>query len=438
MEHTFTGHFRLTDRMPKLRITPQWILALILLASAAPVPAQQTDEQVRGTLAEPDDASATRAQIAAAEKLLPAFPDRAAVLFFIAAAKQHLGESREALELLRQCLKLDEGFDASGEPAFAGLRDDRSFAEMSRKASEHFPAVSAARIAFETQEKDLIPEGLAWDPKRKLFYLSSLHRKKIVQLTPDGHSQDFVPPQSPPLLPVLGIRLDPSDGSIWANSFKEGGAAGGQAELLHIEDDASGKTKLTARLSIQDQRPHGFNDLVVRRNGEIFLTDSLANSVFRFDRSTKSFSALPFHRPLFYPNGIAISDDENSLFVADALGIIKLDLANWKSADISPGSHSTLAGADGLYWYRGSLIAIQNGIGVPRIAAFRLSADRSRVSKTTILEYRTNFTELPTTGAVRDSDFYFIANSQLDNLNGDRILDITRLQPVRIAVLHLP
>jgi hypothetical protein len=44
----------------------------------------------------------------------------------------------------------------------------------------------------------------------------------------------------------------------------------------------------------------------------------------------------------------------------------------------------------------------------------------------------------PTTGAIRGDDFYFIVNSQIDNLNGEHILDVTKLAPVRIAVVHLP
>jgi hypothetical protein len=108
------------------------------------------------------------------------------------------------------------------------------------------------------------------------------------------------------------------------------------------------------------------------------------------------------------------------------------------SSDVLPGPRNTLAGADGLYWYRGSLIAIQNGIGAPRVAMHKLARGDASVSKVTILEFRTPFTALPTTGAIRGSDFYFIANSQIGNLNGDRILDVTLLEPVRIAVLHLP
>ncbi len=81
--------------------------------------------------------------------------------------------------------------------------------------------------------------------------------------------------------------------------------------------------------------------------------------------------------------------------------------------EVDAGPHSTLAGVDGLYWHKGSLIAIQNGIGTPRVAAFQLAKDGVHVSKTTILEYRSNLCVLPTTGALREDDFYYIANSQV-------------------------
>jgi len=63
----------------------------------------------------------------------------------------------------------------------------------------------------------------------------------------------------------------------------------------------------------------------------------------------------------------------------------------------------------------------------------------ARVSnEPTILETRTRFTVTPTTGAIHGNDFYFMSNSQGDNLNGDRIVDAIKLQRVRIGVLRLP
>jgi len=391
---------------------------------------EKEKEQIKGVLAEPADAADVREQIAVVEKLKPVVPDRGAVLFFLSTAKQHLGETREALELLKECLKLREGFDPSGSPSFTGLKGTKEFDELVAAVRRDFPVVAQARPAFVTEERDLIPEGLAYDAKRNLFYLGSLNRKKIVKIDPDGRVSDFVPADQYGLLPVLGIRLDPTDGTVWANTFEDAG----RAELVHF--DSTGK--LLGRYAPKDNAKHGFNDLVVRKNGEVITTDSLNNQVFRFDPQSHAFTPLPPYRMLFYPNGIALADDDRSLYVADGVGVVKMDLVDNSSRDVDPGPRNTLAGADGLYWRNGSLIAVQNGIGSARVAVFKLSKEGNRVMQTTVLENRTQFTVLPTTGAIRGNDFYFIVNSQIDNLNGDKIMDVTKLAAVRIAVVRLP
>ncbi len=407
--------------------------ALFLLTAPATYPLaaySQEKEEVKGMPAEPADAAEVREQIATVEKLKLVVPDRGAVLYFLSTAKQHLGETREAFVLLKDCVALREGFDPSGDPAFFGLKGTKEFDDLVAAVHRDFPMVAQARFAFVTEEKDLIPEGLAYDAKQNVFYLSSLNRKKIVKIDLQGRVTDFVPGNRYGLLPVLGIRLDPTDGTVWADTFEDAG----RTELVHF--DSSGK--LLGRYSPKESGKHGFNDLVVRKNGEVITTDSLSNQVFRFDPRTYLFAPLPVYRTLLYPNGIALADDDRWLYVADAVGIVKLDLTENTSQDVDAGPRSSLAGADGLYWHNSSLIAVQNGIGSPRIAAFKLSKDGSRVTQTTVLENHTAFTVLPTTGAIRGNDFYFIANSQIDNLNGDKVMDVTKLAAVRIAVVRLP
>jgi DNA-binding beta-propeller fold protein YncE len=260
--------------------------------------------------------------------------------------------------------------------------------------------------------------------------MSSLNRRKIVQFASDGKVTDFVPAETHNLLPVLGIRMDPNDGTVWANSFSERG----KTELLHF--GATGK--LLGRNAPKDDGKHGFNDLVVRKNGEVIVTDSLSGKVYRFDRKTETFSALELKRELSYPNGIALADDDQQLFIADDLGVVRVDLGSGTNADVHPGTRNTLAGIDGLYWHKGSLVAIQNGIGSPRISAFRLTKDGLRVTQTTVLENRSALTILPTTGAIHGNDFYFIVNSQIDNMNDDKVLDKTKLERVRVGVVRLP
>jgi hypothetical protein len=407
------------------------LLLQVLLGFFPCLAPSQEKEQVKGMLAEPANAAEVREQVARVEKQLSELVDRGAGLYFLATSKQYLGETLEALRLLKECLALREGFDPEGSPSLQVLKGLKEFDDLVASVHRDFPAVGQARLAFVTDEKDLVPEGLAYDAKQNVYYLSSINRRKIVKISPEGRVADFVPAGRDHLLPVLGIRPDPDDGTVWANSWSEDA---GRSELLRF--DASGK--LLERYSPADAAKHGFNDLVLSKNQEVILTDSVSNQIYRFDRRAHTFATLPIHRPLSAPNGIALADGDRQLYVADDFGVVQVDMDSGVSTEVIPGPRNTLAGIDGLYWRKGSLIAVQNAIGSPRIVSFRLSRDGSRVTQTTVLENRTAFTTAPTTGAIHGSDFYFIANSQADNLNGDKILDVTKLAPVRIAVVRLP
>jgi hypothetical protein len=416
-------------RRPSCQIVIVVLCFLAGLFRPSPAAAQNPDE-IKGAPAEPSDAQETGREMEAVRKLQPSFPDRGAPLYFLALAEQHLRNTLDALDLLKQCLTLQEGFDPSGDSAFLEFKDSKEFLSLVENVHKNFPSVAQAREAFRTKEKDLIPEGLAYDEQRNVFYMSSLHRRKIIRIGQDAVASDFVSSEQAPLLPVLGIHVSPNDGTIWADSFSDTG----QSELLHFD----GSGKLLGRFQPPGRAKHGLNDFVIRKSGEVITTDGLAKAVYRFDPASHAFAPLPLHRRLFYPNGIALSPDDSALYIADALGVVRVDLSDGASRDVDPGPRDTLAGIDGLYWYKGSLVAVQNGIGSPRIVIFRLSGDGLRVTHTTVLENRTSFTALPTTGAIHGSDFFFIANSQLDNLNGDKVMDVTKLEPVRVGVLRLP
>lgn len=404
-------------------------IASLLLAISAPAwLSAQDQEQIRGAPAEPADAAEIRAQMKLAESLFGKTPDRGAILYFLAVSHARLGDTLPALEQLQQCVALKEGFDPSGDNAFGVLETSPDFKRLVEQVHKDLPAVNASHVAFTTVDKDVFPEGLEYDAASDSFYLSSMYHPKILRIPREGKIEDFVPAARYNLFPIQGIRMDPSNGTIWSNSSTD---ARGRSELLHF--DRTGM--LLARYPSSEKERHDFNDLVVLRTGTIFLTDTGANQVYRFDPQAHTFTPLHLSRELLFPNGIALTRDENTLYVADQLGVLRIDLKSDTSAEVDPGPHNTVAGIDGLYWHKGSLVAVQNGIGTPRIAAFRLSADGLRVAKTTVLA---NFLVTPTTGALRGDDFYFIVNSQADNLNGEHILDVTKLQPVRIALVHLP
>lgn len=379
---------------------------------------------------EPANAQEIRTEIALVEALLPKLPDRGAGLYVLAEDYAQLGKVQKATELLRECILLDEGFDPSEDPTLQALHGQADFQALRERALRRYPQVHQAHVAFSVAEKDLIPEGLAVDPSKRVFYLGSLHRRKIVKITESGEVSDFVSADQADWGPLCGIKVDPADQSVWANVCSDFGSG---AALLHFGLNG----KLIERFPAPDGEKHLFNDLVLRNAREIYLTDSLAHQAYRFDRQSHAFTALSFPRAMYYPNGIALSDDGQWLYVADAFGVFQVDLSNRLAREIDPGRAHTLAAVDGLYWYKGGLLAVQNGIGLPRLARMRLSDDGWHLKNIELLEYRSPLVKLPTTGAILDSKFYFISNSQVDNLKDEKIVDAAKLQPVHISVVPL-
>jgi len=378
----------------------------------------------------PADAADVELEIRQVEQFLPKLPDRGAGLFLLAHDYAHLGKTEKAFSALQECISLDAGFDPEGDPDLAVLKSNPKFNTLAERVHRRYPAVHRAQTAFVIAEPDLFPEGLAEDPRSSMLYMGSLHFGKIVEIAKDGTVSDFIKAGQYSLGPICGLKVDPVDGSVWGNTCPDSGVG---AELFHF--DSGGK--LLKRFSPPTPGKHLFNDLVLRGPDEIYLTDSLANRAFRFDRKSHTFSELSLCRTVYYPNGIALSDDGKRLYVADAFGILKVDVKTGGCHEVEPGKSNTVSGADGLYWYKDSLVAVQNSLGSPRIARFRLSPDGNRVLGITILEYRTPFVSSPTTGAIVGSKFYFMSNTQIDNLKGDKILDPSKLEPVRISAIDL-
>jgi len=282
--------------------------------------ATSLQQKSKAAFVPPADAEKVRAEIRAVENVLPKIPDRGAALFLLARQYAHLGELQKALALLKDCVALDAGFDPEpGESrSLRALASNPEFREMLEEVHRRYSPVHKANVAFTVPAKDLFPEGLAVDAEKQLFYMGSMHRRKIVKFTLNGNVSDFVSQDAYDLMPIGGVHVDPVDHSVWAST--DAGEKH-RPELLHF--DAQGK--LLERYGSPGTMPHDLNDLVLRGSREIFTTDTEGHHVYRFDRASHTFKDMKFYRPVFYPNGITLSGDGNLLFVADMLGIIRVD-----------------------------------------------------------------------------------------------------------------
>jgi hypothetical protein len=378
----------------------------------------------------PPDADRTRLEIRSVEGLLPKIPDRGAAMYFLARRYAHLGDLLKAFARLTECMSLEEGFDPGDAPAFEPLKPLPQFQQLVEQARRRYQPVHHARIVFTIQERDLFPEGLAVDPARHVFYMGSMHRKKIIRITEKGEVSDFVSPNLYDLMPVGGIKVDPLDHSVWAATDP---GEKNRSELVHFDARAN----LLARSPATGAGRHDLNDLVIRNAREIYVTDTSANQVYRFDLEAATFTPLIFSRPVLYPNGIVLSADGNQLYVGDILGVLRLDLLSNTAQEVNAGKNNTLAGIDGLYWYKGDLLGVQYGTGSYRVARWRLSSDGLHVTSTQVLEYRSPLISFPTTGAIYEGQFYFISNTGIANLKDDKVVDPSKLEPIHISVVPL-
>lgn len=378
----------------------------------------------------PDDIR-RQMEIAQVEDWLRNIPDKAAAKFFLAQRYAQLGNLQRSLSLLKEAIASGEGFDPEGVRSLGALANLPEFQKLVSEIHQRQPAVHKARVAFTIAQPALFPEGLAADPARHIFYMGSMHRKKIIKIAEDGSVSDFVPPNLYDLTPVGGVHADPADHSVWVATDP---GEKNRSELVHFDD----RGKLLERYPAPGAGDHDLNDLVIRDSNEIYVTDTSANSVYRFDRKGHTFTQIGFPRLIFYPNGIAVPDDDRSkVYVADMFGVLLVDLNKGFAKEVDAGKGTTLAGIDGLYCYKGGLIGVQYGAGAHRVMRWKLSPDGLKVISAEVLEYRTPLTSFPTTGAIVGDKFYFIENTGIGNLRDDKIVDPKKLEPIHIGVVAL-
>ena len=113
------------------------------------------------------------------------------------------------------------------------------------------------------------------------------------------------------------------------------------------------------------------------------------------------------------PQGLAFSADENHLFMADYLkGLLVIEMNAKKATIVSPAPRTTMLGIDGLYFFKGRLIGVQNGVKPNRLVQLDLNTAATEVKKFEVLEANNpNFDE-PTLAVVSGDTIYYIANSQ--------------------------
>jgi len=370
-----------------------------------------------GCSMKPRSAGEIEAGIRQLTQALAQTPDDAPLIYVLATYHDRAGNPTEVIYWLNRLDQL--GWDRGVEPSDFRRTTTASFRILRDRLNARVPKVSNASVAFTLDDqRDLIPEGIAYDPVDDVFYLSSIHRRKVVRVDRGGAARDFVAEGADGMGSSLGMKVDAKKRILWV-------VAGASEEMRGYTEAQKGHCSLYGydlrdghlvwKLNIgTPEQPAMLNDVALASDGTLYVTDMQAGRVLRVAPGSQTFE--PWIDGLQFPNGIAVSDDDRHVYVADFKGILRVATADKAQGRVEGASW--LGGIDGLTFHDGTLIGIQNATGRARVIRVHLDGD----NRVEILESGNDQFDIPTTGTVAGDSYYFIANSQLRAFNEDHTI----------------
>lgn len=345
---------------------------------------------------------------------------------------------QSAVKILR--FLLDEDYDlaflAETDSDFDLIRNAVTFQETVKRIKEKTQPLNNSHIAFSIPEKDLIPEGIAYDSVDGSFYLGSTHKCKIIKIDKNKEISDFIEQRQDGMVSVLGMQVDSKRRFLWAITSYGFYKANLPKELLGatgvFKYDLQTK-KLLKKYMLPQEENHMLNDLTIDSNGDVYVTDWGIPAIYMISLDKDTIEkVIDLSRR---PNGIDFSSDWTKLFVSgEDIGVLELSTKTFK--ELKHPVNMFLSG-DGLYFYRNSLIAVQNG-GHRKITRFYLNEDQDEIIRAQALEAYHPLFNLPTTGVIVGNHFYYIANSQIREYDNEGNLSpLSELEEIKILKVEL-
>ena len=400
-------------------------LAFAQSPAPAPATAKATVRQLRLDV-QSAIKSKDNAQLRTALEHLAAFThDDPDSVYNLACTYALAGDKSSALTYLERWASMGLVLDPAKDTDLASLVDEPRFKAVLAQVERSRASVTHSTTAFTHTDPALLTEDIAYDPHTRSFFVTSVLKKKVLRITPDGHISDFADLSKDPGWPLLAVHADPAHNSLWvsAAAFPDFVASPksdyGRTLLLKL-DLRSGR--ILDRIAPPDSATRALGDMDIAPDGTIIVGDSFGAAVYRLSPGAHTLQRIDGDQ-LVSPQTPAISPDSRFAYVADyTRGIARIDLHT--NAILFLGCHPersegpascALTGIDGLNFVPGArpsqLIAMQNGTTPPRIIRLTLNSADDAVTNLEVLEANHPALGDPTHGVFAARDFYFIANS---------------------------
>ena len=335
-------------------------------------------------------------------QLRPLLPGNPRIAYNLAAAEALLNHPEAALARLREWSAMGLIYDVAGDDDFATLRSLPDFQAIAAHVADARKPVAGGTIAFRLPAPDILPEDIAYDPKTRRFFVSSVRQGKI--FTTDG--REFARTG----WGAMALRADPRRRILWATT-----AWLPQCESCATSEADKDKTAILAfdldtgalKQRIESPLPGLLGDMTLSRRGDVYVSEGIHGAILHLRPGAAQLERLDTEGDFPSPQTPALSADERTLFVPDYVrGIAAIRLDTRAVEWLQPAPGIALSGIDGLYVAGRNFVAVQNGTTPARLIRFSLDLRQQQV-----LEANTAGLGEPTHGVLVNGEFYFLANS---------------------------
>ena len=389
---------------PSLRSRCKIALALLIVATTPVANAAETPPN----------------PIVALERALADRPGDAVLAYFLALVRARAGDREGALAALEQTLQHGQGFLPPLD-LFETLKDEPRFAVLRARFEKRLPVKTDGRIAFALPDRRMLPEGIAYDPRSRVFYVGSISRNAVYRIARNGKVEPFSRPGDE-LDAILGLAIDGASRQLYAvstSALTEAGRAKPR-NAIKIYDLARGRLQRTIEVPGARQ----LNDVARAPDGTLLVSDSGGGGVWHVDPASGSVNALIPLDTARGANGIAVAPRGDVAYVAAARRPLRVELATGAYLPLDPPAGENAAAIDGLYWHDGALIGIQNATTPARVVRLELAPDgRSIVAVQTLQSHHQRAFDQPTTAALAPDGLYVLARTQVSLFNDRGTID---------------
>jgi hypothetical protein len=362
------------------------------------------------------------------EQLRPHHPR---ALYNLAAARALQGDADGALGYLKRIEDMKLTYPIWEDADFKSLRDDPRFKAQAESFRQRLQPQGIAQFAFSAGVNEFMPEGIAYDRDEDAYFLSSVRQRRVLRIDRDDRRTSIVPSGDRGMMAALGMIIEPRTRRLWVATSGLPVMEGydekehrGKAGIFAFDKDTG---QLRGRYWLPlDGREHVLGELIIGEDRKIYTTDSAAGTLYELDRDTGKFTALTAPGELESPQGLTFAPGRRHIYLADYnQGLLRYDLDRKKLEKIPGRDDVCLYGIDGLYYYKSSLVAIQNGVQPNRVVRIDLDEKGTVPQVTGMQVLAANLPEFdePTLGVLKRNDmFYFVANSQWNRVSADHRL----------------